>query len=319
MGRISRVSPLVVRSRLLLEVASELVGERDALPSQVKILFRTPGQWQWPVSFTADDSERGVEAVCRGEATAGIANPSSLLAVARRGTHPFRAPLPVSAVCVLPSPDQFVVAVRASTGLTSLEEVAAKRFPLRLSLRGQRDNSVHLVTDHVLEASGLSLGDLRSWGGDISYDDDLPTRGDRIVKAERGEVDAIIDEASATWVEDAIAAGMRIIPLSATALSRLEAWGYRRAMLTTSAFPSLSDEVPTIDFSGFPLYVRDDAPETLVRSLCAALEERRDRIPLQTGEPLPLEVMCTGSSAAPLDIPLHSAARAFWSERGYLR
>lgn len=318
MGRISPVSPLVVRSRLLLEVASELVGERDAVPSQVAILFRTPGQWQWPVSFTADDSERGVEAVWRGEATAGIANPSSLLAVARRGTHPFRAPLPIAALCVLPSPDQFVVAVRASTGLTSLEEVAAQRVPLRLSLRGQRDNSVHLVTDHVLQASGLSLGDLRSWGGDISYDDGLPTRGDRITRVKRGEVDAIIDEASATWVEDAIAAGMRIVPLSDAALRRLESWGYRRALLTTSAFPSLSGEVPTIDFSGFPVYVRDDAPAALVRALCAALEQRRDRIPLQTGEPLPLEVMCTGSPEAPLDVPLHSAAHAFWSERGYL-
>lgn len=319
MGRISQVSPLIVRSRLLLEVASELVGERDGLPSQVQILFRSPGQWQWPVSFTADDSEQGVEEVWRGEATAGIANPSSLLAVARRGTHPFREPVLIAAVSVLPSPDQFVIAMRTSTGLTSLEEAAARHFPLRLSLRGQPDNSVHLVTDHVLEASGLSLGDVRSWGGHISYDDGLPARGDRILKAKRGEVDAIIDEASATWVEDAIDAGMRIIPLSDAALGRLESWGYRRAVLTTSAFPSLADDVPTIDFSGFPLYVREDAPDTLVRSLCAALEERRDRIPVQTGGPLPLEEMCTGSPAAPLDVPLHPAARTFWTERGYLR
>lgn len=318
MGRVSRVSPLVVRSRLLLEVASELVGDRDAVPSQVKVLFRTPGESRWPIAFTADDSERGVEAVWRGEAIAGMANPSSLLAVARRGTHPFRGPVPVAALCVLPSPDQLVVAVRSSAGLTTLEEVAAQRFPLRLSLRGQRDNSVHLVTDHVLEASGWSLGDLRSWGGHVSYDADLPSRGDRIAKAERGEVDAIIDEASATWVEDAIAAGMRIIPLSAAALRRLEGWGYRGAMLTTQAFPSLSSDVPSLDFSGFPFYVREDVPAELVRSLCAALEERRDRITLQTGEPLPLDAICTGSPAAPMVIPLHPTARAFWSERGYL-
>lgn len=318
MGRVSKVGPPVVRSRLLLEVASELVSDKGVLPSQVIIQFRTPGESRCPVSFTSDDSERGVEAVWRGEATMGIANPSSLLTVARRGTHPFRGPLPIAAVCVLPSPDQFVVAVRASAQLASLEEVASRRLPLRLSLRGQHDNSVHLVTDHVLEASGWSLGDLRSWGGDVSYDEGLPSRGDRVAKAARGDVDAIMDEASATWVEDAIAAGMRIIPLSAPALRRLESWGYRRTVLSTGAFPSLPGDVPTIDFSGFPLYVRDDAPAELVRAVCAALEERRDRITLQTGEPVPLEAMCKGSLEAPLDIPLHSAAEAFWSERGYL-
>jgi hypothetical protein len=273
----------------------------------------------WSLALSADDSAAGVEAVCRGDVTVGISNPSALLTVARRGVPPFRGHAPVSAICVLPSPDQLVVACNAATGLASLEEVVERHFTLRLSVRGQRDNSVHVVVDHVLEASGLSVADLEAWGGSISFDEGLPSRGDRIKKVVRGEVDAIIDEASATWTEDAIEAGMRIIPLSETALIRLESWGYRRAVLSSSIYSSLKSDVPTIDFSGFAIYVRDDTPDQFVVAVCAALEARRERITLQTGEPLPLAEMCGDTDAAPLDVPLHPAAAEYWRERGYLK
>ena len=51
-----------------------------------------------------------------------------------------------------------------STGLTSITEIVERRYPLRLSLRGQRDHSVHLVTDQVLSAYGFSLADVERHG-----------------------------------------------------------------------------------------------------------------------------------------------------------
>ena len=64
------------------------------------------------------------------------------------------------AIGVIPSRDWFGFAVKESTGLTSVGDIARKRFPLRLSLREQRDHSVHLVLDQVLQAHGFSLSDI---------------------------------------------------------------------------------------------------------------------------------------------------------------
>ncbi len=316
MGRVSKVAPPVARTRLLLEVASALVGERRQ-PNQLLLELRYPGDAAAALSLSSDDTAYGVEAVCRGEVTVALANPSALLTLARRGVPPFRGHAPVAVVTVVPSGDELVVAVSESTGLTSLEQAAAERYPLRVSVRGEPRNSVHLVTDHVLAASGLSLADVEAWGGSVSFDPGLPARGDRIAKAARGEIDCIIDEGSATWTDDALAAGMRVLALSAPALERLVSWGYRRASLPAERYPGLRADVATIDFSGFPIYCRDDAPDELVEALCAALVERSDRITTQSGEPIELAEMCADTAAAPFDVPMHRAAQAFWAAAGY--
>ena len=69
--------------------------------------------------------------------------------------------MPVRAITVLQSYDQLVLAVSEKTGLTSLEDIKQQRYPLRLSLRGQRDHGSHLVVDEVLAAARFSLDAIR--------------------------------------------------------------------------------------------------------------------------------------------------------------
>jgi len=73
-----------------------------------------------------------------------------------------------------------------------------------------------------------------------------------------------------------------------------------------------------LDFSGWPAFVRVGADDELMRRICAGLEARRDAIPWEGTGPLPLDIMCQDTQEAPLDVPLHPAAEAFWQERGYL-
>lgn len=169
-----------------------------------------------------------------------------------------------------------------------------------------------MVLEHVLAAHGWTIGDLMSWGGSVSYDDGLPSRGDRVSMLARGEIDAVIDEAVGTWVDDAINVGGKILPLSRSALARLEAWGYQLSDLTPSQFPGLPAAMPTIDFSGFGVYVREDLPDETVAQICRAVAARRDSILLQDGTPLPLDQISAGTP-----VPLHRAAERFWAENGY--
>jgi len=112
--------------------------------------------------------------------------------------------------------------------------------------------------------------------------------------------------------------GMRLLPLDETALRHLEGLGFRRDAITRAEYPSLPADVPALDFSGFAVFTRANAPDELIRAFCAALEAGKARIPWEGEGPLPLDRMCRDTPEGPLDVPLHPAAERFWRERGYL-
>jgi TRAP-type uncharacterized transport system substrate-binding protein len=170
----------------------------------------------------------------------------------------------------------------------------------------------------VLAGAGFSLDDIVSWGGQVRYDDGLPMKSSRFGAMQRGEVDMIVDEAVRGWVNAALDAGMRILPLDDAMLIELEALGLRRALMSRARYPKLGADLPTLDFSGFAVYTHAAVPDAVVTSICAALEARKDRIGWQEPGPLPLATMCRDTADGPLVIPLHAAAERFWRGRGYL-
>jgi TRAP-type uncharacterized transport system substrate-binding protein len=85
-----------------------------------------------------------------------------------------------------------------------------------------------------------------------------------------------------------------------------------------SEFPRLTADVLTLDFSGWTVFVREDADDTLVTRICAALEARKARIPWDGEGPLPVERMCREAPDTPQLVPLHPAAERYWRKRGYL-
>jgi TRAP-type uncharacterized transport system substrate-binding protein len=307
-----------IRSRLVLEVAAEMVDQPDWPNRQARVSLRVQGAAQWPVNMIASDGPAALELVARGEMQLAISNPAMYLALAVRGAGPYKKPIPLRAITIIPSPDQLAFAVTERTGVNSLREIRERRLPLRVSLRGQRDHALHPVVNEVLAAAGFSLDDVISWGGQVRYDDGLPMKGNRFGAMQRGEVDMIVDEAVRGWANAALDAGMRILPLDETMLIQLEALGLRRAVMPQARYPKLPADLPTLDFSGFAVYTHADVPDAVVTSICAALEARKDRIGWQEPGPLPLELMCRDSADGPLTIPLHPAAEKFWRERGYL-
>ncbi|HEX2228590.1 MAG TPA: TAXI family TRAP transporter solute-binding subunit [Candidatus Binatia bacterium] len=285
---------------------------------QARIGLREQGGDGWPVVLFGSDSPAMIAQVARGEVQVAIINPAAPLALALRGKGPFQEPIAVRAIAVIPSPDQLAFAVTKQFGLNSLREVGERRLPLRISIRGQMDHSLHLVVREVLSAAGFSLEDIVSWGGQVRYDPGLPKGPNRLGAVSRGEVDMIIDEAVRNWLDVALESEMQVLPMDEPMLAQLESLGFRRAVLRKADYPKLRLDVPTLDFSGFPVYTHASVPDPLVTAVCAALEARKDKIIWQEPGPLPLESMCRDTPSGPLNIPLHAAAERFWSERGYL-
>jgi len=83
--------------------------------------------------------------------------------VAMRGQGIFKQPMPVRAIAVIPSLDQFVFAVRPETGLVRFDDIAAQKPKLRIQMREELRNlqrrlgktSIYVTHDQT-EALALS-------------------------------------------------------------------------------------------------------------------------------------------------------------------
>ena len=313
-----RTHPHTTRSRLMLEVAAELVNRRDWPYLQARVSLREQGSSEWPVTLFGSDSPATIWDVASGKVQFAIVNPSMILKMAALGSSPFREPLPLRSIAVLPSSDQMVFAVTENSGLKSFTDIRERRFPLKISLRGQPDHSLHVIINHVLSAAGFSLDDIVSWGGEVRYDAGMAYGANRIGAVQRGEIHAIFDEGASTWGNMALELGMDFLTLDEDLLKRLEMAGLRRGLIEQTNFPKLAADVPTLDFSGWPIYTHQNTADTLVTDFCRALEASKDRIPWAQDAPLPLAQMVRDTSDGHLEVPLHPAAERFWQECGYI-
>ncbi len=311
--------PVIIRSQLMMETASELLLADEWHDKQVMILMRPQGDSKWRTRLFASDAPSSVDAVVSGEADIAICNPGGILGMALRGRGPYRTPLPLRAIMALPQFDHLGFAVSGATGLKTIGDLKRTRYPLRVSLRGQPDHSVHVICNQVLQSYGLSLEDIESWGGKVVYSKGMPHEPERLGAVERGELDAVWDEALPLFAPQAIEMGMTFLGIDEAQLQTLEADGLRRLAITDADYPGLGETVWTVDFSGWPVFCLESAPDEMIYKFCAGLEARKHRISWWDGSgPLPLEQLCKDSRDAPLYLPLHPAAERFWREQGYL-
>ena len=274
------------------------------------------------LSFAAD-SFREIKMLGEGKISLAWINPSASVTLAYRGTGPLRGRIPLRAIAVFPSWDVMGFAVHESTGITSLTQIKEERFPLRLSTgpTGKRDLIESPVTYMVyaaLKAAGFTLADIRQWGGKIQAVS-RPSHPDRRAAIEKGTINAVFDEGIKSWGQSALDHGFRYLPVDGPVLKRLTAMGYRLAVLSKSHFKGMAYDVPTIDFSGWPMIVRADMPNDVAYALCEAIEARRKVMPSDNFRPLKLADLCANGKEAPYDIPLHPGAKRFYRERGYLK
>jgi len=275
-----------------------------------------------PISF-ATGSFREIIAVAQGTYSLAWVNPSVLLTMAYRGTGPFKKRLPLRTIAVFPSFDVMGFAVRESTGITSLAQIKRERKALRVSTGSVprsdlEGNATMFTVSAVLRAAGFSLADMRQWGGKI-HSVPHPSNPARRAAIVDGSVDAVFDEGIKSWGQTAIDNGFRYLPIEGGVLKRLTALGYRSSKMSNCGFRRMKSDVPTLDFSGWPMIVHADMPNDVAYALCEAIEQRKDSIPTDNFKRLNLRQLCSNDGEAPFDVPLHPGARRFYRERGFIK
>ncbi|HEX3489445.1 MAG TPA: hypothetical protein VHU92_08875 [Streptosporangiaceae bacterium] len=318
---VAPVDPTNLRPILFLDVARQMMLSPDWTHRAATVVMEShtgPGRF----AFYGANRPGTVEEVHARRVDISTINPAAMLTMAHRGVGAFTSKLEVATIAVLPHDDRLGFAVARRLGFTALGDIAAARYPLRVSVRGSIDACTPIMVDVVLRAHGFSLADIQAWGGQISYDQPMPNHPSRMGRLAGGELDAIFDEGVALWAGLVPAAGAELLPLSPGHLETLEAEGFRAAVIEQDRYPSLPGDVPAVDYSGWPLYCRSDTDDALVDLFCRSLAARREDIPWDIGPvrqpPLPLERMVTDSPETPVDVPLHPRAAAVWRELGYL-
>lgn len=274
------------------------------------------------LSFAAD-SFREIKLLAEGKVSLAWINPSAAVTLAYRGKGPLRGRIPLRTIAVFPSYDVMGFAVHESTGITSLTQIKKERFPLRLSTgpatkRQLAESPPMFTVSAVLKAAGYTLADIRKWGGKIQAVS-RPSHPDRRAAIEDGTVNAVFDEGIKSWGQSALDYGFRYLPIDGPLLSGLKAIGYRASVVPRSRFKGLADDVPTIDFSGWPMVVRADMAADVAYALCEAIEARKKLMPTDNFKPLNIAQLCANDKEAPYDVPLHPGAKRFYRERGYLK
>jgi TRAP-type uncharacterized transport system substrate-binding protein len=170
----------------------------------------------------------------------------------------------------------------------------------------------------VMKAAGFSFANLRQWGGKIQSVT-RPSHPDRRAAIEKGAIDAVFDEGIKSWGQSAIDAGFRYLPVEGSILKKLTRIGYRAALLPRSRFPALPTDIPTLDFSGWPMVVHANMPQNVAYALCEAIDARKTLIPTDNFKPLDMAQLCANDDEAPYDVPLHPGAKRFYRDKGYLK
>src|ERR1700757_3064315 len=224
-----------VRAKTLWEIALRLAGNPATPYGGNRDMVITVGSgagaafrpWLRLATGSAIPAEQGA----KGDGIElAFVNPSALLTQAYRGVGLFRAPLPLRIIAVYPSWDRFVFMVHPRTGIRSLADIKAKRYPLRLSVREDPTHSTLVLIDQAFALHGFALKDIEAWGGCLLLCGG-PSDARRLEPLGRGEIDAVFDEGIKVWLDEALAAGLTPIELEATEFDAIKRVPWRGVCL----------------------------------------------------------------------------------------
>jgi TRAP-type uncharacterized transport system substrate-binding protein len=309
----------VMLSEIALHVSDSAKARANATRTLAVAIGSGSGERFQPWLRLTDGSPLLAHAIMRGELDVTFMNPSALLTQAYRGVGLFREPLPVRVIASYPSWDRYLHAIHPRTGIISMQQLKAERYPLRLSIRADATHSTRVLLDQILALYDFTLDDLVSWGGSLQLVGP-PSDPMRLEALRTGAIDAIFDEGMKSWLDAGLAAGLRPIAFEEPVLQALEALGWRRASIPPGGplgrFPHLTEECVGIDYGGWPLYTRADLPEDDVYLLCDALQARADTIPWEPGEYTGIPQLYEQTPETPRDVPLHPGAERWCRDHG---
>jgi TRAP-type uncharacterized transport system substrate-binding protein len=243
---ISNIAPPQIRATTGLELAAGLFAKCSSeLPSQLSI-FLTSGQ--------SDSRQTSLRIGINGDVMGGMrapleigqrrvdiayVNPSAIVAMAFRGKEYYKQKMELRVLGRFPSWDRIALVVAKDLEVKSLDDIARRKIPLRVSTRlSGVNNSTYYTISTILALHGLSFDKIKRWGGSVQ-ECSQPFAAGRLRSIAQRSLDAIFDEGISTvggWLDQALENGYEVLSLGPDKVKKLERMGYTRAVLPKSRY-----------------------------------------------------------------------------------
>jgi TRAP transporter TAXI family solute receptor len=261
--------------------------------------------------------------VGQGKAHLGGTLPPLNVRLARDGKGDFSQAYPhLRAIGKLPHHTLFSFVVSAETGISSIEEIRARRYPLKLATRLASYGSINFIAKQILEYYGLTPSSLQDQGGEIVQ---AGAAYSAIEQLQRGEADAILNQVgTAIWTKLAQSKRVRFLAFDEKLVQHLEEqYGCTRAWIKKGQFVGVEKDTLCLDWSDLIVFVSEELRFDVAYNLARLMTEARHTLeqlmytPGQTYShltaPIDPKLVCRN-----LEVPLHAGAEQWYHECGYL-
>ena len=237
------------------------------------------------------------------------------IAMALAGEDPF--PAPIKELRLLArieswSPLHVMVSqdIAKKYDLKTTADIAAKKAPVRLVLQKPGNIGFAVSRDALLE-SGVSIDDLKSWGGNMLHG--ASAEQANLIHDRRADGGMNVLFPGAAQVLD-IAQGVLITLLSLPkdVVERISAkWSVPPFTIEKGTYPFVDHDIETVTLGAHLVALEKTSPE-VVRALLTAITDNADQI--ASVHPSMKRLDTKQYSGASL--PYHEAAKAFYAEKG---
>jgi TRAP transporter TAXI family solute receptor len=225
------------------------------------------------------------------------------------------------ALARLVQPQYVGIAATYESGITSLEQVAAERRPIRLftvSKSKHQTRTMGFITSRVMELSGFTQADMIAWGGIVfSGEEGLPAILERNI-----DLMAIPAYSSwgpswgSCWMEAQIRLNLRFLPVAEPVRDAMVAeLNVRKGAIPRLLFRGVNREVPTFVAANHTVSTHADLRDEQAYAITRAIDEHPECLQQQH------VVFAYDPHTAWQDtgVPLHPGAEAYYHERGYMK
>ena len=200
------------------------------------------------------------------------------------------------------------------TGYTTLEEIIADKYPVRIVTKAQGSFGMDYATD-LLECLGVTWEDIDSWGGSHTHID--PTTMADMLK--EGQADISIDCISigqAAFTELCLTSAMHVPELAEETRAAMNEKGYVSMTMPANSWNGQTEDVETVCGCEC-LVVSKDVPDDVVYAFTKAICENKDYLVSL----VPAMSYFEPSEAWQPDfcgVELHPGAEQYFRDAGYI-
>ena len=235
---------------------------------------------------------------------------------AYRGTEPYEgkpSPNLRSVAAVMPN-NFYQFCVNKKSGLTSIQDIKTKKFPLRVSV-DDKGSTADLITREMFKAYGFSYKDIESWGGKIFY-----LSGEKTFEMmSDGRMDAMPDALpcpSGDILEASANQDLELLSFSDQAIKQVnEVLKLAKGVVPAGAYKFLKRDIPTISVPVI-LIANKDVPEDTIYKVAKSVY---DNLAYLSTVHDAFKDVNKDTIAVVGGLSLHPGAVKFYKEKGFLK